>query len=90
MSDHNPMIVRTDLEQRIGTKPFCFENSWLLHAEFSLKVQEIWNKRVVAKSAIDAWCIKMDRVKKFLKGWGKILRDTLESINKSLEMSLKS
>jgi hypothetical protein len=52
----------------MGAKPFCFENSWLLHADFFPKIQEIWNKRVITKSAIDAWCIKMNRVKKFLKG----------------------
>ena len=65
MSDHNPLIVRTDLSQNIGSRPFCFENSWLQHAEFSLRVREIWNRKVISKSAIDTWCIKMDRVKKF-------------------------
>ena len=25
MSDHNPLIVRTDLDQKIGSQPFCFE-----------------------------------------------------------------
>jgi hypothetical protein len=29
MSDHNTLIVRTDLEQKIGSRPFCFETSWL-------------------------------------------------------------
>jgi exonuclease III len=38
MSDHNPLIVRADLEQKVGAKPFCFENSWLLHADFSPKI----------------------------------------------------
>jgi hypothetical protein len=71
MSDHNPLIVRTDLSQQIGSRPFCFENSWLQHAEFKSKVKEIWDRKVYAKSVIDAWCIKMDRVRKFLKGWGK-------------------
>jgi hypothetical protein len=27
MSDDNPLIVRTDLSQQIGSRPFCFENS---------------------------------------------------------------
>jgi hypothetical protein len=58
----------------MGSRPFCFENSWLQHAEFNLKVKEIWNRKVKAKSAIDTWCIKMDRVKKFLKGWGQSLK----------------
>jgi len=38
LSDHNPLIVRTDLEHKIGSRPFCFETSWLQHAEFTLKV----------------------------------------------------
>ena len=46
-----------------------------------------------SKSAIDTWCIKMGRVKKFLKGWGQslkghtreyklILKEELESLEK--------
>lgn len=54
MSDHNPLIVRTDLEQKIGSKPFCFETSWLQHADFSLKISEIWKVNIYADSAIDA------------------------------------
>ena len=74
MSDHNPLIVRTDLHQQIGFRPFCFENSWLQHADFTRKIKEIWERNVKAKSAIDSWNIKMDRVKKFLKGWGQNLK----------------
>jgi mannosylglycoprotein endo-beta-mannosidase len=39
-----------------------------------MKVREIWNRKVTSKSAIDTWCIKMDRVKNFLKGWGQSLK----------------
>jgi mannosylglycoprotein endo-beta-mannosidase len=28
----------------------------------------------MAKSTIDAWCIKMDKVRKFLKGWGQNIK----------------
>jgi hypothetical protein len=63
MFDHNPLIVRTDLSQYVGSRPFCFENSWLQHVDFLTKVKEIWNRKVSARSAIDAWCIKLDRVK---------------------------
>jgi hypothetical protein len=84
MSDRNPLIVRTDLEQKIGSSPFCFETSWLQHADFNPKVQEIWNRNIVAKSAIDAWCIKMDRVKKFLKGWGQSLKGHTKKYKKKI------
>jgi mannosylglycoprotein endo-beta-mannosidase len=61
-------------------------------------VEEIWNKRVMAKSAIDKWCIKMGRVRKFLKGWGQslkgharkyknILKEELEKLEKLEEES---
>jgi hypothetical protein len=90
MSDHNPLIVRTDLNQNIGATPFCFENSWLQHTEFSLKVREIWNRKVIAKSAIDTWCIKIDRVKKFLKGWGQSLKGHTRKYKNILKGSLKS
>jgi len=46
MSDHNPLFVRTDLYQQIGSRPFCFENSWLQHADFSRKIKEIWKKNL--------------------------------------------
>jgi len=53
-------------------------------------------EKITAKSAIEAWCIKMDRVKKFLKGWGKnikgharkykrILSEELEKLEKQEE-----
>jgi hypothetical protein len=99
MSDHNPLIVRTDISQPIGSRPFCFETSWFQQADFNLKVKEIWNEKVVAKSGIDIWCIKLDRVRKFLKGWGQsleghtrkyknILKEELEILEKIEENSL--
>lgn len=74
MSDHNRLIMCTELVNKSCSKPFCFENSWLKHAEFYEKIQEIWAKKVSSKSNIESWCIKMDRVKKFLKGWGQSLK----------------
>lgn len=78
---------------KLGLDLFCFETSWLQHAEFSMKVGEIWSRKVTAKSTIDIWCIKMNRVKKFLKGWGQsfkghtrtykgILKEELENLEK--------
>jgi cytochrome c-type biogenesis protein CcmH/NrfG len=56
-------------------------------------VKAIWDRKVYTKSTIDTWCIKMDRVRKFLKGWGQslkghtrkyknILKEELEKIEK--------
>ena len=41
MSDHNPLIVRIDLAQQMGSRPFYLENSWLQHVEFNMRVKEI-------------------------------------------------
>jgi hypothetical protein len=79
MSDHDPLIVRVDMVQQLGSRPFCFENSWLQHAEFTVKVREIWNRKVCVKSVIDTWCIKLDRVKNSLRGGVKVLKATQES-----------
>jgi hypothetical protein len=90
MSDHNPLIVRTDLDQHFGSRPFCFENSWLQQPEFALKVKEIWNKPVHAKSAIDIWGIKMNRVRKFLKGWGQSLKGHTRKYKNILKKELET
>ena len=39
-----------------------------------MKIQEIWSQQVTSKSSIDTRCIKMDRVKKLLEGWGQSLK----------------
>jgi hypothetical protein len=57
------------------TKTFCFENSWIKHEDFKLKDQDIWGNQVQAKNAVNRWYIKLNRVKKFLKGWDLNLKD---------------
>jgi hypothetical protein len=43
---------------------FC----WVKHPEFSEKVAEIWGREITTKNAVEKWHIKLNRVKKFLKG----------------------
>lgn len=38
------------------------------------KIKKIWNRKVTAKNNIERWCIKVNRVKKWLKGWGQSIR----------------
>jgi mannosylglycoprotein endo-beta-mannosidase len=52
-------------------------------------VKEIWNKRVNAKSAIDTWCIKMDRINFFLKGWGQSLKGHTRKYKKIVKKELE-
>jgi hypothetical protein len=56
------------------TRMFSFETAWLKHEEFLPKMKEIWEKPVHAKNAADRWYIKVNRIKKFLKGWGNNLK----------------
>ncbi|CAN6249384.1 unnamed protein product [Urochloa humidicola] len=74
MSDHSPLLLCTEQEKAKKTKAFCFETAWIKHTDFLPKMQEIWGDSVVAKNAVDKWYIKINRVKKFLKGWGQNLR----------------
>jgi glutathione synthase/RimK-type ligase-like ATP-grasp enzyme len=52
------------------SKQFCFETTWFKHPDFVSKITEIWEKPVIAKEVVGKWYIKINRVKKFLKGWG--------------------
>ena len=52
-------------------------------------MKEIWEKKINAKSAIDTWCIKMDRVKKFLKGWGQSLKGHTRKYKRILQEELE-
>jgi hypothetical protein len=44
------------------------------HEDFLPKIKEIWGKPITAQNATEKWCIKLGRVRKFLKGWGDSLR----------------
>jgi hypothetical protein len=44
MSDHNPMLLGTDTGKIKKTKRFCFETSWIKHADFLPKMKEIWEE----------------------------------------------
>jgi hypothetical protein len=67
-------------------KHFCFETSWLKHPEYAEKNSGIWNREVIAKNAVEKWCIKLNRVKKFLKGWGQ----NIKGYNRRYKNTLKS
>jgi hypothetical protein len=96
MSDHNPLILRLDLGESKKSKQFCFETTWVKHHNYLPKIKEIWEKRVTISNAVEKWCIKVNRVKRFLKGWGNnikgrirryksILKDELNILEKEEE-----
>jgi hypothetical protein len=86
MSDHNPLLLCTEQEQKKKAKHFSFETSWLKQEDFIIKVKEIWTKPVVTKDAIEKWYIKLNKIKKFLKGWG----DSLKGHTKKHRISLQN
>jgi hypothetical protein len=53
MSDHNPMLLGTETGKIRKTKGFCFETSWIKHANFLLKMKEIWEEQVVTNNVVD-------------------------------------
>jgi hypothetical protein len=69
LSDHNPLILCSELEVKKNSKHFSFETSWVSHPDYLAKVTEIWGRQVLAKNVVDKWCIKINKVKNFLKGW---------------------
>jgi hypothetical protein len=88
LSDHNPLILCSDQEKNRKTKQFFFETSWVKHPDFIPKVKEIWGKHVIASSAVEKWGIKLNRVKKFLKGWGMNIRGHNRKIKAILQEEL--
>jgi len=88
LSDHNPLLLCTDQNKDKKPKAFCFETSWFRHLDFIPKVSEIWKEKVVGKNAVDKWCIKINRVKKFLKGWGLSLIGHTKKYKKYLKEEL--
>ena len=49
---------------------------------------KIWNEKVTGRNAVDKWCIKINRVKKFLKGWGLSLKGHTKKYKKCLTEEL--
>jgi hypothetical protein len=52
-SDHNPLVYGSDLENKVVSRAFCFETSWLKHPSFTTKIRDIWGKDIKAKSIVD-------------------------------------
>jgi len=88
LSDHNPLMLCTDQDKIKKKKGFSFENSWLKHEDFLPKIREIWGKHVITYCAVEKWCIKLGRVKKFLKGWGQNLRGQVRRYKHRLQEDL--
>ena len=68
ISDHNPLIISSSLNQPIKNLTFRFELSWVKHPDFLSKVKELWDKPCHANSAFDRIQAKIKRFKQYFKG----------------------
>jgi hypothetical protein len=53
ISDHNPLILSTDVNAKLNHLEFKFELAWLNHPDVKNQVTEIWGKPCYAKTAFD-------------------------------------
>lgn len=53
ISEHNSLILHTELNQPLRHLEFRFEIAWFNQPEFMEKVAEIWNKACFANTALD-------------------------------------
>ena len=53
ISDHNPLILSTSVNQPMRSLTFRYELSWAKHPDFLDKVKEVWDKPCYATSACD-------------------------------------
>jgi hypothetical protein len=70
MSDHNPLLISTQLINVGNRRDFRFELTWLKHLDFLHKVDEIWSTPTRDKIPLNKFLFKLKKVKKVLKGWG--------------------
>jgi hypothetical protein len=49
---------------------------------------EIWGREVRAKNAVEKWYIKLNRMKKFIKGWGQNIKGQARRYKNTLREEL--
>jgi hypothetical protein len=80
----------TEQEKIKKSRKFCSETAWIRHDDFLPKVREIWEKIVTTRNATDKWYIKLNRVKKFLRGWRINLKGQTKRYKMILQRELNS
>jgi hypothetical protein len=69
LSDHNPLLVLTEIVNEDKQFVFHFEIGWLSHLKFLEHIERIWGKPCRTKSSLDKVQQKLKLCKQFLKGW---------------------
>jgi hypothetical protein len=70
LSDHNPLVISTQVVNIGNRRDFKFELTWLQQPEFLNKVEHIWIVPTRDKNTLDKVLFKSRKVRKALKGWG--------------------
>ena len=68
VSDHNPLILFSDICPPHKNIQFRFELSWLSQPDFIPNVKKIWKKPCKAKSTLDKIQEKLKMLKRYFKG----------------------
>ena len=62
------------------------ELSWLSHADFKVKVKEIWIQPVVEQNSIQRWNRKMGDLRRHLRGWARHHHGVYKAQKENLQM----
>lgn len=89
ISDHNPLLLTTDVTQPSKHLTFIFELAWLAQQEFYAIISGILNKACFAETTFDRIQIKLKRCKQYLKGWGFSLQGERKKRKAEIQESLK-
>lgn len=89
VSDHNPLIMTTDLNYPLKHLSFQFEAAWLIQPDFKENVKKIWDKPCQAETALDRIQIKIKRFKQYFKGWGFNLQGTRRKRKREIQSTLR-
>lgn len=89
ISDHNPLIMHTELSKPLNNLSFRFETAWLVQPNFKEKVKEIWEKPWHAMTAFDRIQSKLKRFKQYFKGWGFNIQGARKKRKSEIQYSLK-
>ncbi|XP_075084879.1 uncharacterized protein LOC142168117 [Nicotiana tabacum] len=71
-SDHNPMLLKCDIEAAPLNKPFRFLNFWVKHESFKEALRENWHADFCANPFV-MFNYKLKKLKKALSAWSRAI-----------------
>jgi hypothetical protein len=78
VSDHNPLLIKTQ-EQGVNKDPLLrFEKWWLEVEGFAEVVNKTWDLEVNSSNDIEIWQTRIKLLRKGIKGWSRNIGDELK------------